>query len=130
MNLDHALSIIAEDIGPAEDRQAIFCLAEYVFSHKEDIKHLTYSAISQLVDVRRPESLLKIAQYLSGERVKILEMRFELIIDDCITPLDDETIYHAEVTGLLIHPDTGYPVENYSNHVYPYFVPSLEVQNE
>jgi hypothetical protein len=46
-------------------------------------------------------------------------MKFELIIDDCITPLDDETVYHAETTGSLIHPDTGYPVENYSHHVYP-----------
>lgn len=129
MNLDHALSIIAEDIRPTEDQQAIFRLAEYIFAHKKDIKHLTYSAIAQLVDVRGPEKILRIAQYLSGERVKILEMKFELIIDDCITPLDDETVYHAETTGSLIHPDTGYPVENYSHHVYPYFVPSSEVEN-
>jgi hypothetical protein len=55
MNLDHALSIIAEDIRPTEDQQAIFRLAEYIFAHKKDIKHLTYSAIAQLVDVRGPE---------------------------------------------------------------------------
>lgn len=129
MNLDHALSIIAEDIRPAEDQRAVFRLVEYVFTNKKDIKHLTYSAIAQLADVRQPEKLLRMAQYLSGERVKILEMRFELIIDDCITPLDDETIYYAETTGLLIHPETGHSVEDYSRYVYPYFVPSSEVQN-
>lgn len=129
MNLGKALSKIAEDIRPAEDQQAVFRLAEYIFAHKKDIKHLTYYAISQVVDIKRPEKLLQIAQYLSGERVKLLEMKFELIIDDCVTQLDDETVYHAETTGSLIHPETGYPVENYTRYVYPYFIPSSEVEN-
>lgn len=129
MKLDHALSIISEDIVAVEERQGFVRLAEYVFAHKKDLKHMTYSLVAQVVGSKRPDEVLRITQYLSGERVKLLEMKFELIIDDAITPLEDEVVYHAETTGSLIHPETGNPVADYEGHVYPYFIPSEEVDN-
>ncbi|MFP3499271.1 hypothetical protein SB759_34195, partial [Pseudomonas sp. SIMBA_059] len=88
----------AEDIEGADDRQSFTRLAEYVYAHQNEIKHLTYSYIAQLAGITRPEKLLQVTQYLSGERVKLLQMRFELIIDNDVFPLDDETVYHAETT--------------------------------
>lgn len=129
MKLEHALDVIATDIKPTEDRQAFFRVAEYIFAHKSEIEHLSYSAIAKLAQIQVPDQLLRLTQYLAGERVKLLEMKFELVIDNDITPLDDETIYHAETSGELIHPETGVPIENYSRHVYPYFVVSAEVSN-
>ena len=129
MKLDYALATIAEDIRPSENQKVFACLAEYVFAHKKEIKHLTYSSIAKVIGTQRPEMLLQVAQYLSGERVKLLEMKFELIIDDNIIPLDDETVYHAEITGSLIHPDTGYPDKDYDRYIYPYFIPSREIEN-
>lgn len=129
MNLEHALGVIASDINPAEDREAVCRVAEHIFAHKSEIKHLSYSAIAQLAQVQLPEQLLKLTQYLVGERTKLLEMKFELIIDNEITPLDDETIYHAETSGELIHPETGIAVDNYDRYVYPYFIVSPEVDN-
>lgn len=129
MKLDNVLNIIAEDFEGADDQQTFARLAEYIFTHKSDLQHLTYSFIAKVAGTKKPEKILQITQYLLGERVKLLEIKFELIIENDIFQLDDETIYHAETTGNLIHPETGYPVENYDRFVYPYFVPSEELEN-
>jgi hypothetical protein len=129
MKLENALSIIADDIRDAEEQEVLLCLAKYLFANNKEIKHLTYSNIAQVTGSKQPETLLRITQYLAGERVKLLDMKFELIIDEDITPLDEETMYHAETTGDLVHPDTGRTVENYDQFVYPYFIPSREIEN-
>lgn len=129
MKLGSALNIIAEDFERDDDRQPFIRLAQYFFAHQKEIKHLTYSSIAQVAGITRPDKLLQVTQYLSGERVKLLRMKFELIIDDDIFPLDDETMYHAETTGDLIHPETGRRVDDYDRLVYPYFILSEEVEN-
>lgn len=123
MNLEGALGLISQDISSPEERDVSARLAEYVYRNHHYLKHLTYSRISSIVGTQDPVTLLKITQYLSGERVKLLQMRFELIIDGETFYLDEETVHHAEVSGCLIHPDTGRPVDNYENFVYPFFVP-------
>lgn len=129
MNLADALSTISEDVISSGEQLAYSRLVEYVYAHHKKIKHLSYTKISQVMQVDRPDVLLRAAQYFSGERVKLLQMKFELIFENSICLLDNEAVYSAEETGKLIHPETGDPVPDYEQHVFPFFVPSCEVEN-
>lgn len=123
MNLEGALKLIDEDIGSSEEGAVSARLAEYVYSNSSDLKHLTYSRIASITGTQDPRVILKATQYLMGERVRLLRMKFELIVGAETHYLDDESIHSAEASGVLIHPDTGKPVDNYANFVYPFFVP-------
>ena len=127
MNLTGALELIEEDISSPEERAVFACLATYVYRYHSDLKHLTYSRIASIVGSQDPRVLLRATQYLSGERVRLLRMKFELIIDEETHYLDDEAVHDAELNGVLFHPETGRPVDNYERFVYPFFVPGEAV---
>jgi hypothetical protein len=127
MSLKGALELIDEDVSSPEDRAVFACLASYVFRYHSDLKHLTYSRIASIAGTQDPCLILRATQYLSGERVRLLRMKFELILGDESYYLDDETIHAAEHDGVLIHPETGLPVDNYEKFVYPFFVPGEAV---
>lgn len=49
--------------------------------------------------------------------------------------VDDDSAEHevsmdylsaARVEGLFIHPETGYPVEDFESKIFPFFVPSAK----
>lgn len=129
MNLDSALKKIRKDLSP-ELQGASARLVEYVFLHKKEIKHLSYTRIAQIIETQEPSVLLAVVQYCAGARLGLLDMRFELILNDSVFELDNSDVHDAENGGVLIHPETGDPVENYERHVYPFFVPSSLVGHD
>lgn len=130
MDINDAINIVVGDVQSQEELQAYLKLLHYVYERRDAIKHLSYSNIARVMETARPELALKAAQYFSGDHVKILQMRFELITDHECLLLDNEQIYNAELTGELIHPETGRPVENYESFVFPFFTPTEEVRND
>lgn len=129
MSLDSALKMIREDMPPGL-QEASVRLAEYVFHNHKGIKHLTYSRIAQIIDIHDPAILLAVVQYCAGARLGLLDMKFELIFGNEVFELDNATVHEAEASGTLIHPETGYAVEDYERHVYPFFVPSKAVGDD
>lgn len=127
MNLNSIKAVIADDGLSSVIQRYSLMLADYIFEHKNEIKHLTYSAIAEIIKTNNAAELLEVVQYCSGASVRLLETRYELIIDDRSVYLPDEYIYAAAVEGVLIDPETGHEVENYKEHVYPYFVVSEEL---
>lgn len=129
MNLNSALRVIREDM-PPELQEASVRLTEYVYRNYQDIKHLTYSRIAQVIGTYDTTIVLAVVQYCTGVRINLLDMKFELILGSDIFELDNVAIYNAQESGILIHPETGYAVEDYESHVYPFFVPSKAVGND
>ncbi len=127
MNLDGALSLIREDLPRPALREASHRLAEYIYAHHKEIRHLSYTRIAQIIGSNDPATLIGVTQYCAGERLGLLKIKFELIIDDESTELEDEEVFFAEQTGYLIHPETGEPVYGYESHVYPFFIPGKAV---
>ncbi|SFB30314.1 hypothetical protein [Azotobacter beijerinckii] len=128
MNLEGALAIIKADLDHQQSlMDASIRLTNYVYAHHRDIKHLSYSRIAQIIDTVDPETLLGVTQYCSGNRLSILKMKFELIIDNYPFELEDEDVFFAEENKYLIHPETGNPIQSYEEHVYPFFVPGDSV---
>ncbi|WP_417787513.1 hypothetical protein [Stutzerimonas xanthomarina] len=127
MNLDGALSLIHEDLPRLPWREASHRLAEYIYAHHEEIKHLSYTRIAQIIESNDPATLIGVTQYCAGDRLGLLKMKFELIIEDESTELEDEDVFSAEQTGYLIHPETGEPIPGYERHVYPFFIPGKAV---
>ena len=128
MNLADAIDIVNGDVKTSDELQAYLKLLNYVYEHRDTIEHLSYSKIAKVMGVSRPDLVFKAAQYFSGNHVKLLQMNFELIIDDECLLLDHEQVYSAEITGVLIHPEKGYPVADYTNHVFPFFTLTEEVK--
>jgi hypothetical protein len=122
MNLQGALDLIERDM-QSPFKEASTRLAEHLYKHQDEVRHLPYSRIAQIIQSSDPKILLMVTQYCSGSRLKLLQMKFELIIEGDTIPLEDDDIYLAQTHGYLIHPETGNTVENYETVVFPYFIP-------
>lgn len=129
MSLNSALEMINKDLPPIQ-REASARLAEYVFAHYQYIKHLSYSRIAQVTNLNDHQTLLAIVQYCSGARLGLLEMKFELIIEDEVFEVEDSEIFDAQISGILTHPKSGQPIENYEDYIYPFFVPGKKVGSD
>jgi len=92
----------------------------------EQLSHITYGSLRKVVDRKFDDTELLIAiQYLSGDHIKLLEVKFELIDDNEDNfPLPDSEMILARETGKLIHPEKGVIVDNYEDKVFMYFTPS------
>lgn len=120
------ISRIVDD-GPSEPLlDACVRLVEYLYSY-EDISHLTFTRLGRIVQSEDSLLLLQMTQYLAGAGVQLLDVRFELIIDDEVFDLDSEYLEDARRTNRLMHPEAGVEIFDYESKVYPYFVPSQVV---
>ncbi|MBM1199318.1 hypothetical protein GYM96_05930 [Pseudomonas fragi] len=126
MRKEQMFELINADSPPDAMREACFRLVDYVFSH-DDLSHLTFTKLARVIDTNDPALVLKVAQYVAGASVQLLDMRFELIEGDDVFYLDDEYIEEYRMTGKLMHPGMGVEVEDVESKIYPYFVPSKAV---
>lgn len=127
MRKEQMFDLISADSPPDGMREACFRLVDYVFSHS-DLSHLTFTKLAKVIETDDSVLVLKVAQYMAGATVQLLDMRFELIVGDDVFDLDDEYIEEYRMTGKLMHPDMGIEVEDVESKIYPYFVPSKVVE--
>lgn len=121
--------------GPAEDLCRV--IVDFLISHKaRNLKHITYVTLvngSQLNSDNDEERivLLKVTDYLSSNRLHLLDMHFQFIESDDSdpVPIDDADLSHALFTGEFYHPDSGKLVENFNQHLFPYFTPSKVLES-
>ena len=88
---------------------------------------MTFTRLGRIVQSEDSLLLLQMTQYLAGAGVQLLDVRFELIIDDEVFDLDSEYLEDARRTNRLMHPEAGVEIFDYESKVYPYFVPSQVV---
>ena len=127
MKMDEAIEIIADDISDTSLRTACIRLARHLYVHWRHIHHLTFTRLGELMELDDTEDLLKATQYLCGVRINLLSIRFELIDGDDAYEISSAELAEARKSKMLIHPETGYPINNFEKIVFPYFVPGSSV---
>lgn len=86
--------------------------------------HLTYSLLKAQLKPSSDTELLLAIQYLSGDAVGVLEMKFEFADESGeFFPVDDVTVAEARNTNVFYHPLTGEPVPNFQSAILVYFTP-------
>lgn len=128
--MDQVRQYIATDFSAAPDI-AMACnrIVDYIASQPDEkLQHLTYGMLAMIAKSESKEVVSRVVSYLSGDIARVLEMRFEFIDGDDIYPLDSIYIIEARREGCFIHPDTGFPVDDYESSIYIYFVPTVMQQ--
>lgn len=127
------ISIVNQDWSESSGNQSIvlkICLNIIEYLKKIDfskVSYITYGDLrQQLKDNEENHLLLQAIQYLSGDRIHLLDIKFELITeDDESIEVSKQELSHARAVGTLIHPDTGEAIGNFEEKVFIYFQPSL-----
>ena len=88
---------------------------------------LNYQSINIFTNRKhKTEHLLEALQYLSGSRVHILDVVFQLLDDSGeFINLKNKDVKDARYTGVLINPNTGEQVDNFEQKVHMVFAPNL-----
>ncbi|WP_313714467.1 hypothetical protein [Atlantibacter hermannii] len=99
------------------------------------LKHITYftlvnGAKNSFAEYEEKILLVKVTDYLSSNRLHLLNMHFQFIESDESepVPIDDDELSHALHTGEFYHPESGELVENYDHFLFPYFTPSEQLE--
>lgn len=73
--------------------------------------------------------IVSAATYLSGARVHLLNIKFQLIDEetDEVFPVENDVLHEANLSGRFFHPETGEEVPDYKSKIYPFFEPSEEL---
>ncbi|EPE7163205.1 hypothetical protein ACSMAE_000487 [Cronobacter sakazakii] len=107
-------------------------IVDFLISEKaKPLKHITYLSLVNgthfdLDKIENQILLLKVTDYLSSNRMHLLNMHFQFIESDKSEPIpvDDADLSHALHTGEFYHPESGKLVENYNHFLFPYFTPT------
>jgi hypothetical protein len=120
------LSRINEDWGERPESRICSEILEYLTKDSsKDVSHLTYVRLSQISNFGQVDAaLLRSIQYLCGDRVPLLESKFELIENNNHYQVSTSEIVEAEAVNYLIHPITGEAIDNYKDKVFVYYSPA------
>lgn len=120
------------------DDEHIYHLCEGLItflSHDDSkhLRHITFSTLHTNLQLdHQPEAqvaLLKVTDYLSSNRLHLLDMKFQLFDapDEDPIELSDDDVECALFRGALYNPNTGEPVTDFKEKMFPYFEPSKEL---
>ena len=126
-----SLKTITDEIGkswphtPATD----LCIKILEFidkSPRNNLNFLTFKSFCNAVDKSYiDESLLTAINILVSSRNPLLETHAMLVDnDETEHEISSEDFSYAQATGELIHPYSGQPVENFEEHIIPFFTPT------
>ncbi|WP_311747688.1 hypothetical protein [Proteus vulgaris] len=88
----------------------------------EVFRHLTFLSIQKLTNLDlTSEDIVKLTQYLSGERVGLFTAGFEYIDSHDQFILDADNSYYAYFENKIAHPITGHVIENVKSNVFMFF---------
>ncbi len=91
---------------------------------------ITYASLRKITgDKYANEDLMMAIQYLCGDRVQLLDVKFKLIENDNFFDISNSELKEARETGELVHPETGELIKDYEEKVYIYFQPSSIVRS-
>jgi len=127
LNLQQVIESIRADIDDDPLFDICVKVLVYVVNYPAGkLSYITYGSLRKIVGITySDEQLLLSIQYLCGDRADILNPKFELIDDNSethIIPNDEVSLAHN--TGILIHPETGEPIDNYDGKLVIFFEPS------
>jgi hypothetical protein len=137
-NLDIKKEIIGkiiEDWGSQPQSKICIAILDHLLNlNTTDSPHITYSLLQKSIQdlqqtAYKDRDLLLAVQYLCGERVPLLEAKFELIDNGISFPISNSVLKNARETGELIHPQNGGLIIDFEDRIFMYFQPSSLIQN-
>ncbi len=127
--LDNAVASVTETFGYGREREITSCLIDFVINHPST-KHINLQLVKQIAN--EPDiddaTIIHTLQYLSGERVRILELRFEFIDNDDPVDITKDEAKNALWGG--VNPLTGETDLDSAKKVFLYFEPAEILRNE
>jgi len=93
---------------------------------KDNLRFITFAALSRAAKLEGPTRILPVAQYLAGSRLHLLDTCYLLVDEDDEFDINADEVSEAKKTGVLYHPDDGEPVEDFENKLVVYFSLSKE----
>ncbi|KZK65706.1 hypothetical protein A1L58_06355 [Shewanella baltica] len=111
--------------------RTIELLTDVSFKH---INHITYQLVFQELGIDKSDAQAKnvvvVIDYLSSERLKLLEMRFQFQDSGAshLHQIDAIDVIEAMSDGNFYHPITGELVEDFKQKIFAYFVPSEQLR--
>lgn len=107
------------------------CLSiiNFMASHSaEQLQVMTFRTLTHAAGkISFDEDVLKAVAVLTSSRVALLDAKTLLIDDDDEEyEMELDELAEARSKGQLIHPETGYPVPDFEEKVFPIFIPSLK----
>ncbi|EPM5497405.1 hypothetical protein ACTM7A_001341 [Vibrio fluvialis] len=94
----------------------------------ESLQHLTFASINNMSEsTLDPNDVVRITQYLAGERIGLFKTGFEYIGREGEFILDSENSYYAYYENVIAHPQTGQLIEDVKNEVFMFFSVNEEV---
>ena len=134
MKINELIKTIEHDWGDRSSH-VDYCirLIDYINNNKyQDVNHLTYSSFKNILTPKlNTQVLFEILSYLSGDKVKVLEIHFELIddLENCYV-LSKEDVSDLINHGTLAHPRSGTLIPSAKDKVHVYYSPAESfVQN-
>lgn len=138
MNISEKHLIIERIDQDLQDPVKSVCLQILCFLLSEDasnLKHITFKTIitGTKIDLSSEKSnlyLIKATDYLSSNKLHLLNMQFQFIENDDSDPIhiENDDISLALDSGEFYHPETGILLENFNNFIYPYFTPTEKLE--
>lgn len=104
------------------------CLALVELIAQGVVHRLTFGQLAKLADKTAAEQrdVACAIQYLTGHDLHLLDLEFEFIDEaDQAFYFDAEAMEVARKEGTLFHPETGELIEDYEDHLFVTFVPSV-----
>lgn len=122
---------IYQDLNGPERYVCCQILCFLLTKEAKKLKHITYNTIITWAKLDNSSSMntvhiLKATDYLSSSRLHLLHMQFQFIENENSEPIpvDNDDVSLAIKSGVFYHPETGEILENFNNHLFPYFVPT------
>lgn len=89
--------------------------------NRSTLKHIAFYKLGNAIDTKEKKIILDVTRYLSGDRLNLLNICFELIEDDNPTELETRYVKEAIQSGEFYHPETGELIEDFESKLYMYF---------
>ncbi|MCC0035324.1 MAG: hypothetical protein H6887_08705 [Hoeflea sp.] len=92
----------------------------------DQARMLTFKTITNAIGRNKIDDELLVAlNILASTRIAALDAHAMLIDDDREEhEIEPEALAKAQMSGSLVHPETGEPVPDYEEKVFPFFVPT------
>jgi hypothetical protein len=121
---EHLQTMFNDDLAsqfPMEWKASTRILDFVSSERKENLTHISFGKLFEVSGVDSMTKVAKTAQYLTGARAELLELKFEFVDGDFTVDVSYDDVHHLRETGEFKHPLTGELVVDAESKVFMYF---------
>lgn len=126
LTINDATSRIRDDLFRTPNvAEACYRVLDWVRAQSEGARsHVSLQRLLLASAVDDLSQLAPVIRYLTGARVPLFNVVYELVEGDDVERVDPDALYEAKHTGEFCHPVTGEVVPDYESKIVVYFAVS------